>query len=140
VIVRNRGEHFTSLLLVLLIASTAFMSSGCRHRDWVVFVSSDASADVIVRIAYAAGSRDVLVLARAEEVVLSLPDPRPPATIDLLDPQTCKVLASGDLPAEAAIVAFGDGQKPGQLSMEIAARPETFSGQLPSEDKRCVGK
>jgi len=63
----------------------------------------------------------------------------PISTIELLDPETCKVLASGDLPAESGTVAFGDGKDAGKLTIEIAARPQPFSGRLPPIDERCLG-
>lgn len=129
---------------VLLTALAALLAAGCQqlqqpHHDWVIFVSSDASFDVIVRVTYQGGQRDVLLMAREEIVVISLPNPRPPAKVSLLDPKTCAVIASGNLPAEAAFVSFADDAAPGQPEMEIRPRYEGFSGTLPPLDPRCTG-
>jgi hypothetical protein len=132
--------NFFAVVLVALTASTPQLLAGCAHQDWNVWVSSDASTDVIVRVTDAVATRDVFLKANQESVVTSVPDARLPATIELLDTETCKVLAAGDLPATGPTVAFGDGEAPGELTIEIAARPQPFSGQLPPIDGRCLGR
>jgi hypothetical protein len=132
-------KHFW-IAPLLLVGLAPFVAGSCAHRDWVVFVSSDSSQDVVVRVDYAGGRRDVFLGAHDEDVVVSASDPLTPAHVQLLDSRSCAVLASGDLPAEAVVVSFGDGNEAGQLQMEVTPRNEPFSGTLPSVDNRCAGR
>jgi hypothetical protein len=136
---RQGGRHWCALALA---ASIALLASGCIPPDWTVYVSSSASTDVIVRITYDGGGRDVLVKAGQEEDVVSLPDPRPPARVSLLDPKTCAVLASSDLPTSFPIVAFDDDNGPGKFSLEVGSRDVGQAGDhaMPSADNRCAGR
>ena len=125
----------TRLLGSLVIA---FAVAGCSHFDWIVSVYNDTSVDVIVRVEYAGGSRDVLLSANGFEPVLWLPDPRTPATISLLDPTSCEVRASGNLPAEPAWVGIADGPTPGTFALSIQPHNEATLRQAPA-DARCSG-
>ena len=94
---------------------------------------------MIVRVDYAGGSREVFVSTATMETVIILPDPRPPATISLLDPATCEVLASGGLPAEQAIVTLADGATPGSFDLSVNLKT-VGSGAVAPADARCAGR
>ena len=135
-----QGVLLRALALGVTLASAALLVS-CGYPGWTVFVMSDYESDVIVRITYDGGSRDVLVPAVQDvEQILSFSGPRPPARVDVLDANTCAVIASGDLPSRTVLVAFGDpfdGTKFG--SMQVDPFDEPSDAELPPVDSRCAG-
>src|SRR5450432_2922775 len=91
------GALLRALSLGVTLASAVLLVS-CGYPGWTVFVMSDYESDVIVRITYDGGSRDVLVPAVQDiEQILSFSGPRPPAPSR--SSNTCAVIASGDLPS-----------------------------------------
>jgi hypothetical protein len=126
-------SHVVGALLLVPIAG------GCAQRDWVVMAVSDASTDVVVRVEYAGGSRDTLVRAGEYNVVASLPEPRPPATITLLDPVSCRILAAGALPDQPTAVGFDDRSASGEMRLGISPK-EVGPGSTPDPpDTHCSG-
>jgi hypothetical protein len=132
-----------AVVATFLAGAIALLAAGCHHRDWTVAVSNGASRDVIVRVTYAGGDRDVLVKIGQEPFVVWLHDPPRQPKASLLDPASCAVLASGDLPSPFALVSFGDDHVHGPIEMDISARDVGFPTDGPllqPVDSRCAGR
>ena len=73
--------------------------------------------------------------------VIKLPGAQPPATVSLLDPETCAVISTRELPTKSAYVGFGDAE--GQ-SLELGglgvfeAKNDPVGSVAPIDD-RCAG-
>jgi hypothetical protein len=132
---------FPALVLAAL-AALALLAIGCVPSDWTVAAVSNASVDVIVRVTYDGGSRDVFARANAVEIVVSLAGPRPPATVSVLDPNSCAVLASGDLPTAFPVVTFNDDATAGKIVLNVQSHDVGAMGgtALSPEDNRCSGR
>lgn len=128
----RRIRRWNLFTLAALIA----VASGCQPRPWVVFASSDASVDVIVRVEYDGHRRDSLVGPGVERFVIVLPSPPATARVLLLDPTSCEVLAVDDLPAESAVAGFHDDRITGRFTLAADAKSVGTGPVLP-EDHRC---
>jgi hypothetical protein len=130
------------LLGTFLAGSIAVLPSGCVHRDWTVAATNTGTADVIVRVTYAGGGRDVLIKTDTEPAwVVSLRNPPRDAKVSVLDPSSCAVLGSSDLPSPFALVALEYDQAPRHFFMDISARDIGFPATgVPLEpvDSRCA--
>jgi hypothetical protein len=126
----------SSLFLVALAA----ILGGCSLREWDTRVVSPTAVSVILRIEYAGGSRDVFVPAGSEGFPIILAHPRPPAKVYALDPQTCLVLASDDMPNEPAAISIADGSGPGEITIDVYAKDVGGSTVIMPTDSRCVGR
>jgi hypothetical protein len=120
------------------ILVAASVVAGCWHFDWVVYAVNDASVDVIVRVEYKGGMRDIVLPAAMQGIVIVLPDARPPAVVSLLDPATCEVRASADLPTQAAVAYFNDGATRGTI--ELYVNPKNVEGTESAADTRCASR
>ena len=132
------GAWGRSLTAAVAGLPLAVVLAGCWHFDWVVYAVNDASVDVIVRVEYKGGMREILLPAAMQDIVIVLPDPRPPAVVSLLDPATCEVRASADLPTQASVAYFNDGATRGTI--ELYVNRKNVEGTEAAADTRCAGR
>ena len=117
----------------------ALVVGGCAEADWHVFVSSSYSKPVLIRISLDDASRAVLIEPQEEVDVIRLDWPSQPATVSVLDPATCAVIAEADLPRTSSIVTFGDPFDPtrfGRLAVDAWSDPV---GAIAPETGACSG-
>jgi hypothetical protein len=121
------------------VAALALTIGACGHRDWVVLAVNQTSTDVVLRVEYMGGGRDVFLAAGADGVAISLSNPRPPARILALDANTCEVLAADDLPSEPTSVAIVEGGSLSRLEV-VAYAKDVGPGDEEPTDPRCAAR
>lgn len=133
-----KGEslrRLPGLALAAAAVTAVSLCAGCVPRPWVVLAVNDSSVDVVIRIEWSGGYRDAVLDAATEGSPIALDRPQPPARVTLLDAETCAILGSTDLPAEAAVVYLRDGPD-GDLRIQAYAKDIRRGPVLPEED-RC---
>lgn len=116
-----------------LIVASVF--DGCVARPIAILANNDSTVDVVVRIEWPSGHRDSY-LAAATTGIPAIVDPATRSVrAVLLDAETCVILGSTDLPAEAAVLYFREGPD-GDLRIQAYAK-DIRAGPLLPEDHRC---
>jgi hypothetical protein len=126
--------------LVLVAASVV----ACRSPNYIVVGVSEADTDVIVRVAWLDGSRDVLL--RANDVVGALIldwAPRDPEAI-ILDAATCRILGRTALVPKTNWISVANELGPDQvydgpiIVIDQAKGIARYEFPLAPEDGRCL--
>ena len=123
--------------MLVVMAAGAFTT--CTERSWVVYISSDASRDVIARVDFPFGTRDALIRSSTEGELIALSQAQSPSVLTLLDPATCDVLASANLPAESVVAGFHDDPVSGQITLIVSAKDIQSGAPLPATEA-CSGQ
>jgi hypothetical protein len=118
-------------LLVLVCAL-----AGCTRPNATVSVVNDLDHDVVVRVEYQGGSRQVRVPAGGDGEVIHVRAITYPASVLVFDAATCALLGSDSLPREAAWVATSDND--GNLDIHAYAK-DVFGDTLLPADESCSG-
>jgi hypothetical protein len=126
----------TGIIWTLVVVFAA-MTSGCGYPSWYVHVRSVGMEDVIVRVIYNGGHQDAFVPTGTDMDVIKIPGDPATATVLFLDPQTCAVIGTGDLPTESE-AASGPVYRGFPQRLEIFAAKRDPAAPVAPSDDRCA--
>ena len=129
------GRSFRRLSLV---ARCVVLASCSTPTDWVVYVSSNASQSVIVRVTYDGVVRQVLFEPHVEGQIVALDRQPSSAHVSIIDPTTCTDLDAQRLPTVRALVSFGDAPGSNEIVLSVSSRSAGRGPTLMPDTALCV--